>query len=88
MATSAPGPLTINFSKETSESLLAYFEERVDMNPEVVTRFVEDVVSRQLLKIRIDNIRERFADLSHEQIDNLVEEAIAWARSPEGRACE
>jgi len=88
MAVATQSPLTLSISKETSDLLLSYVAETDDASPEAIARFVEDAISRRLFAINSQKIRDSFSGTTPEQIDELVEEALAWARSPEGRACE
>lgn len=88
MATAAQNPVTVRFSKETSESLMQYVSGEGDASSEAIARFVEETVSRRLFDIASQKIRNAFSDMTEQEIDALVDEAVAWARSPEGRACE
>jgi hypothetical protein len=88
MAAAIQSPLEIRLSKNTSDSLLSYVAEAGEKTREAVDRFVEEAVSHRLLALRLKQIRERFSDMTPQEIEDLVEEAVAWARSPEGRACE
>jgi succinate dehydrogenase/fumarate reductase flavoprotein subunit len=87
-AVTPTGSLTIRFSGEMSQRLRDFAAEMGDNSPEAITKFVEDTVSRRLFLAKTQRIRERFAHMSPDEIDNLVEDALTWARSPEGRACE
>jgi Ribbon-helix-helix domain len=87
-ATTQSGSLTIKFSGEMSQQLRDFAAEIGDSSPEAIAKFVEDTVSRRLFLAKTQKIRERFAHMNPDEIDNLVEEALVWARSPEGRACE
>lgn len=88
MATTAESALTLKISPETSAQLRAFAAESGDSSYEAITRFVEDTLARRLFQIKSQPIRDRFAHMTPEEIDALVEEALAWARSPEGRECE
>jgi hypothetical protein len=79
--------LTIQLSSEMSQSVRDFVAETSDGSPEAITRFVEETVSRQPFLAKTEKIRQRFAHLNENQIDSLVEEAPAWARSPDGRDC-
>jgi hypothetical protein len=88
MATAAQNPVTVRFSRETSESLLRYASGEGGATPETITRFVEETVRRRLFEINSQKVRAAFSDMTEDEIQTLVDEAVAWARSPEGRACE
>lgn len=45
-----------------------------------LSKYVEDAVKRQLFAETRAEISEGFEDLSSEQIDDLMEEAVEWAR--------
>lgn len=49
-----------------------------------LSRFVEQAVSEKLLETTVRDIKADNADLSEEEADELIEEALAWARSEEG----
>ena len=85
---SAGAPISICFSPEISDRLREYAEEMGLDTIDALTRDLEETVRRRLLLHQTEKIRDRFADMTPEQVDDLVEEALAWARSPEGRACE
>lgn len=46
-----------------------------------LSRFVIDAVRREVLRAGITDMRERFADLSPQEADQLANEAVAWARA-------
>ena len=49
-----------------------------------LSRFVEEAVSEKLLETTVREIKADNTDLSEEEADELIEEALAWARSEEG----
>ena len=79
---------TLDVSKTTDERLRKYLADAGGATPEAVARFVEDAVQTRLFDLTVHKMKDAFADRSPEEIEGLVEEALAWARSPEGRACE
>jgi hypothetical protein len=80
---------TLGIFKETDADLRNFLQETAgEASPLAVTRFVDEAVKMHLLDLQVNRIREAFADLSAEEVEARADEAIAWARSPEGRACE
>ncbi|HEX9202309.1 MAG TPA: ribbon-helix-helix domain-containing protein [Acidobacteriaceae bacterium] len=88
MAASTQTRWTLDVSKSVDESLRGYLRDSGDATPEAVARFVEDAVQTRLFDLNVQKIKDAFLDMSPAEIDKLADEAISWARSPEGRHCE
>lgn len=89
MASAATTRWTIEVPKELDSDLRDYLSrESGDASPAAVSGFITESVNMRLLDLSVQKIRRAFSDLSEKEIQDLVDEAIAWARSPEGRACE
>jgi len=88
MATATRARWTVLVSKETDADLRGYLAREKADSSESLSEFVEEAVNMRLLDLNVQNIRSAFSDLSPKETETLVEEAVAWARSPEGRACE
>ena len=88
MATATRARWTVVVSKETDADLRGYLAREKATSSEALSEFVEEAVNMRLLDLNIQKIRAAFSDLSSKEIEGLVEEAVAWARSSEGRACE
>jgi ribbon-helix-helix protein len=50
-----------------------------------LSRFVEQTVSEKLFEMTVREAQDQNADLSEEEANALIEEALTWARSEEGR---
>lgn len=49
-----------------------------------LSRFVEKAISDKLFEMTVREAQDQNADLSEEEANALIEEALAWARSEEG----
>lgn len=76
---------TIVVDRETDISLRTHLAQR-GMKKGDLSKFVEEAVKWQLFDDAVTDIRKGFADMPAEEVEALVEEAVTWARSPEGRA--
>jgi len=70
---------TISVDRETDISLRTYLAQQ-GMKKGDLSKFVEDAVNRRLFKLVVAEAREGFKDLSPEEISQLVDEAVAFAR--------
>jgi len=70
---------TIVVDKATDIDLRTHLAER-GLRKGDLSKFVEDAVNRRLLREAIDEIRAGFADLSPEEAQALVDEALAEVR--------
>jgi len=70
---------TVSVSPETDISVRAYLA-RCGMKQGALSRFVEEAVKWRLLDLSLADARAGFADLSADELDNLIEEAVADAR--------
>ena len=75
---------TIKVSQETDRDLRTYLAQR-GMKKGDLSRFVEDAVQEQLLRLSVEEAREENADLEDEALEALVEEAVRAVRR-EGRS--
>jgi hypothetical protein len=66
--------------KNTDRSLRTRLAQR-GLKKGDLSKFVEDAVNRALLMETVAEVREGFKDLTPEEIDDLVDEAVAAARS-------
>jgi histone acetyltransferase (RNA polymerase elongator complex component) len=69
----------IKVSQETDRGLRTYLA-RKGMKKGSLSQFVENAVAKELLQTTVEEIRERNADMSAEEVEELVDEAVAWAR--------
>jgi hypothetical protein len=53
-----------------------------------LSKFVKDAVNWRLLRLTMAEIQDNFKDMAPDEREALIEEAIVWARSPEGIASD
>lgn len=70
---------TIKVSKETDRGLRTYLAQK-GMKKGDLSRFVESAVEKELLRAAVEDVRNRNADMSAEEVEALVDEVVAWAR--------
>ena len=70
---------TIVIDKQTDINVRTRLAER-GMKKGDLSKFVKDAVNRDLFMQTVAEVREGFKDMSPEEIDALVDEAVAWAR--------
>ena len=70
---------TVVVSKETDIKLRTRLAER-GMKKGDLSSYIEDAVKRDLFMQTVAEIREGFKDLSGDEVQDLVDEAVAWAR--------
>jgi hypothetical protein len=72
---------TVAVSKQTDTSLRTFLAER-GMAEADFSKFIEDAVKWRVFEQTLAEVRGKFADLPPEEIETLVEEAVAYARNP------
>jgi len=87
MAAAAQTRWTLDVARTTDESLRSYLQDNGEATPEALAQFVEEAVREHLFRASVEKIKQAHAHLSEQEVTDLVDEAIAWARSPEGREC-
>lgn len=70
---------TVNVAPETDIEVRTYLAQR-GMKKGDLSRFIEDAVKWRLLDLTLSQARSGFEDLSPEEMDLLINEAIADAR--------
>ncbi len=70
---------TVPVSKQTDENLRLFLAEH-GMAGDDLPKFVEDAVKWRVLDRTIAEVRAKFADLTADQLEELIEEAVASAR--------
>lgn len=70
-------------SEETDRQLRLRIAEQGGRKGDL-SRFVEEAVTDKLFETTVREIRADNADLSEEEANALIEEALVWARSEEG----
>ncbi len=71
---------TIKVSAETDRSLRTYLAQR-GLKKGALSTFVEEAVEERLYRLMVAEVQARNADLSEDELEDLVEEAVRWARS-------
>jgi len=71
---------TIKISAETDRSLRTYLAQR-GLKKGALSTFVEEAVEERLYRLMVAEIQAQNADLSEDELEDLVEEAVRWARS-------
>jgi hypothetical protein len=71
--------LTITWSKDTDLALRSYLGAR-GLKKGALSEFVEDAVKWRLFDQTVNEVREAFADVPADELDSLINEAVASAR--------
>ena len=71
---------TIKVSAETDRSLRTFLAQR-GLKKGSLSAFVEEAVEERLYRLMVEEIQARNADLSEDELEDLVEEAVRWTRS-------
>ncbi|HZJ09536.1 MAG TPA: ribbon-helix-helix domain-containing protein [Trueperaceae bacterium] len=71
---------TIKVSEETDRGVRTYLAQH-GAKKGGLSRFVEEAVEERLYHLMVNDIQERNKDLSEQEIENLVDEAVRWART-------
>lgn len=71
---------TIKVSAETDRSLRTFLAQR-GMKKGALSSFVEEAVEERLYRLMVEEIQTRNTDLTEDELENLVDEAVSWART-------
>ena len=71
---------TIIVDKQTDINVRTRLAER-GMKKGDLSKFVTEAVNRDLFMQTVAEVREGFRDMSSDEIEALVDEAVAWARN-------
>lgn len=71
---------TIKVSAETDRSLRTFLAQR-GLKKGSLSAFVEEAVEERLYRLMVEEIQARNADLSEDELESLVEDAVRWSRS-------
>jgi hypothetical protein len=52
-----------------------------DVSDQALAAYVNDLVRRQAFDLIVQRIRAGFSELSSDQVERLVDEAVDWARA-------
>jgi len=70
---------TVSVSKETDISVRSFLAQR-GMKKGDLSKFIEDAVKWRVLDRTLAEVRGKFADMPPQELDALIEEAVAAAR--------
>jgi hypothetical protein len=68
---------TVSVSKQTDISVRSFLAQRGNLS-----KFIEEAVKWRVFDQTLAEARSKFADLSPEALESIVDEAVAWARHP------
>ena len=71
---------TIKVSAETDRSLRTFLAQR-GMKKGSLSAFVEEAVEERLYRLMVEEIQARNTDITDGELEDLVEEAVNWART-------
>ncbi len=71
---------TIKVSAETDRSLRIFLAQR-GMKKGALSTFVEEAVEERLYRLMVEEVQARNADVPEDELEDLVEEAVRWART-------
>jgi len=72
---------TVNVAPETDIEVRTYLAQR-GMKKGDLSKFIEESVKWRLLELTLSEARKGFEELSPEEMDVLIDEAVADARKP------
>jgi hypothetical protein len=76
--------LTIVWSKDTDIALRTHLGAH-GFKKGALSRFVEDAVKWRLFDRTVNEVRDAFADMSPDELDSLIDEAVASVRKEKQR---
>ena len=82
-----PTKWTISVDPQTDINLRTHLAQN-GMKKGDLSKFVEEAVNWRLIRQTVSDVQARFSDLESDDIESLIEEAVAWARSPDGLASD
>lgn len=71
---------TIKVSAETDRSLRTFLAQR-GMKKGALSTFVEEAFEERLYRLMVEEIQARNADMSEDELEDLVEDAVRWSRT-------
>lgn len=74
---------TVSVSKNTDIAVRSFLAQR-GMKKGDLSRFIEEAVKWRVLDQTITEARSKFEDMAPDELDSLIEEAVAAARQPAG----
>jgi len=71
---------SIKVSEETDRSLRTYLAQH-GLKKGAISRFVEEAVEERLFRLTVEEVQARNTDVPDDEIEELVDDAVRWARS-------
>lgn len=72
---------TVSVSKETDVAVRTYLAQR-GLKKGDLSRFIEEAVKWRVLDQTVAEVRSKFADMPPQELERVIEEAVAAARKP------
>jgi hypothetical protein len=72
---------TVSVSKETDISVRSFLAQR-GMKKGDLSKFIEEAVKWRVFDQTLAEVRSKFSDLPPDQLESLIDEAVAAARQP------
>ena len=72
---------TVSVSKETDISVRSFLAQR-GMKKGDLSKFIEEAVKWRVFDQTLAEVRSKFSDLPTDQLESLIDEAVAAARQP------
>ena len=72
---------TVSVSKDTDISVRSFLAQR-GMKKGDLSKFIEDAVKWRILNQTMAETQDKFSDLAPDELNNLLDEAVAAARCP------
>jgi Ribbon-helix-helix domain len=76
--------LSITWSKDTDLALRSYLGAR-GLKKGALSKFIEDAVKWRLFDQTVHEVRQAFADVPADELDNMIEEAVDSIRKQKHR---
>ena len=76
--------LTITWSKETDLALRSYLGAQ-GLKKGALSKFIEDAVKWRLFDQTVNEVRQAFADVPADELDNMIDEAVVSVRKEKHR---
>jgi hypothetical protein len=76
--------LTITWSKETDLALRSYLGAQ-GLKKGALSKFIEDAVKWRLFDQTVNEVRQAFADVPADDLDNMIDEAVVSVRKEKHR---
>jgi hypothetical protein len=79
--------LTISWSKDTDLALRTYLGSQ-GLKKGAISKFIEDAVKWRLFNQTVEEVREAFAGVPADELDEMINEAVKSVRKEKHRECQ